>query len=261
MTPSRWPAGLETSVHALKGGHTFVARTPDGRLTYHGVGSDDATAEQAAWASYHLANDPGHEHDFDPGQRQDGFGQCRGCSMSDTQAFEQRRTIDHGRYALAHPWPAGWHVQGGASGLVIRRSGGTYTTAFVEVAPTDPQTFIRGEGATLVEAEQAAWEQAQRTLACPGHEFETRGYTNGAGFCRHCNMFASGAFDVAVVGNPCVTCGARTNWTRVAGAWYCQDHAPDRAERARLRAEAPDDGAGDSPLRELLEAMLVDDDD
>jgi len=262
VRPPRWPAGLETSVQALKSGRTFFARTVDGRLTYHGLGRDDARAEQAAWASYSLANDPDHEHDFDPRQRQDGFGQCRGCGMSDTQAFEQRRTIDHGRYALAHPWPVGWHVQGGASGLVVLRSSGTYTTAFVEAFPTEPQTFIRGEGATLVEAELSAWEQVQHILACPGHEFETRGYTNGAGFCRHCHMFASAVFDVAEVGIPCVVCGERTSWTEVAGGWYCQVHAPDRAERARLRAQAPTgDEAGDSPLRELLEALLEDEDD
>lgn len=143
--------------------------------------------------------------------------------------------------------------------MVFRRAGGAYTTAFVEVAPTSPKTFVRGEGATLAEAEQAAWDKTQRLLACPSHEFETRGYTNGAGFCRHCGMFASEVFDVAEVGNPCTVCGTRTNWSSVAGSWYCEEHAPSREERAarRAAARAENGTSGDGLLDELFDELAA----
>lgn len=97
------------------------------------------------------------------------------------------------------PWPADVGVQGGEHGVVLHRdSSKNYGTAFVEVFPPQPEGgFIRGEGATLAEAESAAWSQYIREMACSrgeGHVFERRGYTNGAGFCTKCNGFRSGVF-------------------------------------------------------------------
>jgi hypothetical protein len=73
-----------------------------------------------------------------------------------------------------------------------------YRTAFFEAFLKDPNTFIRGEGKTVAEAEAHAWAQLERIRACPGHDFETRGYTNGCGFCKHCALFMSGVFPAAV---------------------------------------------------------------
>lgn len=257
MSGVGWPQGFKTSCYRIDGAFAFSASSPDGRLAYLGRGDDEAHAERDAWACYCLANDPEHSHDFDPHSRQDGCGWCRTCGVMDTHAFERRRAINYGRYALRHPWPDDCFVQGGDAGLVMRRGGGSYRTAFVEVSPSDPKTFIRGEGATLAAAEDAAWGKLQRILACPGHEFETRGYTNGAGFCRHCGMFASGVFDVAEVGNPCTVCGTKTNWSQVAGAWYCEEHTPSREERRAMRAaaRAKNGTSGDSPLDELFDDL------
>lgn len=89
-----------------------------------------------------------------------------------------------------HPWPEDVHVQGGKRGLVVVRSGGgSYRTAFVEAFITG--TFLRGEGSTVEEAEDACWEKYQRVLMCDGTgrphgPFEPRHYENGSGFCTRC---------------------------------------------------------------------------
>lgn len=79
-----------------------------------------------------------------------------------------------------------------------------YTTAFFEAFPRSPNTFIRGEGETVAAAEEAAWRKFQKATGCPGHEFEARGYTNGLGFCKHCNMSQIGVMPPSV---SCVGCG------------------------------------------------------
>ncbi len=92
-------------------------------------------------------------------------------------------------------WEDDTYVPWGGKGLVLVKEGESYTTAFFEAFPHNPDTFIRGEGRTVPEAEQDAWNKFQRIRACPGHEFERRGYTNGCGFCKHCNMSSSKAFE------------------------------------------------------------------
>lgn len=94
-------------------------------------------------------------------------------------------------------WPEDCFIQWGGQGLVFRheKEGGCYTTAFFEAFPNDPKTFIRGEGASIEEAEKSAFKQFEHFRACPGHEFERRNYTNGAGFCKHCGLFKSDAFE------------------------------------------------------------------
>lgn len=94
-------------------------------------------------------------------------------------------------------WPDDCMVQWGDSGVVLREAdkGGSYRTAFFEAFPRNPNTFIRGEGATVGDAEASAFAKFQKYQACDGHEFERRGYTNGAGFCKHCGFFGSKAFE------------------------------------------------------------------
>ena len=140
--------------------------------------------------------------------------------------------IPRGRGAvLTHEWPADCAIQGGTTGMVFARSG-SYVTAFFEAFPLDPQTFIRGEGETVEAAEEAAWQKWQRVLECPGdvHEFETRGYMNGAGFCIHCGLFQSGVFDLAELGSVCVVCGVGTYWCCRDGKLYCEEHDPSPME-------------------------------
>ena len=56
-------------------------------------------------------------------------------------------------------------------------------------------TFLRGEGLTLQDAEDACWVKYQRALHCAGGgehgPFEARQYENGAGFCVKCGAWFS----------------------------------------------------------------------
>jgi hypothetical protein len=100
-------------------------------------------------------------------------------------------------------WPedcfAQWGKESECEGIVIN--------AFFGVFPTNPKTFIACEAATRDEAEARAFEYFQKYSACSGHEFEARGYENGAGFCKHCGMFAS---DVIPPVDTCRSCGVPT---------------------------------------------------
>lgn len=124
-------------------------------------------------------------------------------------------------YECAKPWPEDCFVQAGKNGIVFRNGSldevlqnpekgletvaavvgaipdppASYRTAFFEAFPRSPDTFIRGEGKDIQEAEAKAWAKYSKHVACPGHEFEKRGYKNGGGFCKHCNMFSSKAFE------------------------------------------------------------------
>lgn len=118
-------------------------------------------------------------------------------------------------YLCKKDWPEDCNVQCGSNGIVLP-SGSfekvmssesiedvtknmitpeTYVTAFFEAFPKNPNTFIRGEGKTIEEAEEMAYVQFEKISNCQNHEFEKRGYTNGAGFCKHCNLFKTNVFD------------------------------------------------------------------
>jgi len=110
-------------------------------------------------------------------------------------------------------------VQCGNKGIVF--SNPAYFTAFFEAFPRNPDTFIRGEGNTVEEAEKSAWSMLQKFKACSGHEFERRGYTNGAGFCIHCGMFNSKAFDPTTI---CCKCSKPTDYTQDKDRnYYCEN--------------------------------------
>lgn len=102
------------------------------------------------------------------------------------------RLITNTDVVARHPWPEDVHLQGGKRGLVLVRGGGSYRTAFVEASPAE--TFLRGEGATVEEAEDAAWAKYQKVLECDGTgqphgPFEPRQYDNGSGFCTRCGAW------------------------------------------------------------------------
>lgn len=177
-------------------------------------------------------------------------------------------------YALRHLWPAGTFLQGGtASRQVPATSGhladpdvhtfempdGTTLASlrdrvFIEAFP--PPTpdharggFLRAQGETFAETEDALWAQWVKKQTCPAvaasgqHRWETRGYKNGAGFCADCNVFGSHVFDVAEVGDPCVVCGVRT-WhahVGVVGGEVDASGKPNRYRRSRAvcAAHAP----------------------
>lgn len=111
-----------------------------------------------------------------------------------------RRGFGAEAYVCLQKWPFKCFVQCGGDGLVFEDDDkgdlqDIKKTAFFEAFPRDPDTFIRGEGATIEEAEEKAFAKLIKYQACTGHEFERRKYTNGAGFCKHCGLFKSGAFE------------------------------------------------------------------
>jgi hypothetical protein len=99
------------------------------------------------------------------------------------------RLIENTTEPMRYPWPEDCKVQGGGRGVVFTNST-SYRTAFVEAFPG---TFIRGEGKTIAEAEDACWVKYERLAACPHDQgFDRRDYVNGSGFCRRCGTwFAS----------------------------------------------------------------------
>lgn len=142
------------------------------------------------------------------------------------------------QWECAKPWPDDCFVQCGDGGIVFYQdeSGNHshYDTAFFEAFPNSPSTFIRGEGQSIEEAEAKAWADYEKYCACSAHEFERRDYDNGVGFCRHCGMFSSGAFEP--VRYPCPVCGELTRFMadNDKGYW-CREHWREMPEDKRHR--------------------------
>jgi hypothetical protein len=131
-------------------------------------------------------------------------------------------------------------IQGGLSGIVFNK-GGSYRTAFVEAFLNN--SFYRGEGATIEEAELACWNKYKASIACLEHEWEARGYTNGAGFCKKCNKFESHRFTGEQLGLFCGTCGVGTTYSQVVDTTntlkpFCKEHVKEvhKARFAQLTA-------------------------
>ena len=143
------------------------------------------------------------------------------CKVISLYGLDEARGSD---YTCAFAWPDDCNVQAGGRGIVLSQ-GGKYTTAFFEAFPIDPRTFIRGEGATVPDAERQCWDLYQRILACPNHEYERRDYENGVGICKHCGMTG---FNV-ILGHPCRICSAPTWYTKDSdGGFYCEAHAREK---------------------------------
>ena len=107
----------------------------------------------------------------------------------------------------------------------------SYLTAFFEAFPTNPSTFIRGEGSTINEAEQKAFDCLARFLACPGHEFERGKYRNGAGICKHCGMFSTKVFEPI---DHCTVCGSPSNYTSdIDNNFWCKACAESMPEELK----------------------------
>lgn len=130
----------------------------------------------------------------------------------------------HHDHAPLFPWPDGCTIQWGSNGVVLSREKGSYRTAFFEAFPGNPETFIRGEGKTIADAESKAWARYEKILACAEHAFERRGYRNGAGICAKCEMFKSKAFEPMEI---CRRCGKPTYFTYdTKNRWWCEECAP-----------------------------------
>lgn len=132
-------------------------------------------------------------------------------------------------YTPIRPWHDDTYVQWGGHGLVLSEN--SYTTAFFEAFPKSGG-FIRGEGATLEEAEEDAFKIFEREHACT-HAWGRRGYLNGAAKCVKCGSFKSQHFhEVALLGEwrkP--LCSMQIN--SIMSGWL-----RDRENRPKERADA-----------------------
>ena len=155
------------------------------------------------------------------------------------------------------PWPEDTLINGSNEYSGVREGKSFFNDAFVEVYVDG--TLIRADALTLVDAENLAWEKYQKRLNCPGHEYETRGYTNGAGFCKKCNRFQSHVFTGEELNQFCCICGKGTTdasytdqayWDTKWGSprdpgkeddltrkWYCKNDDPFRADWEREHAK------------------------
>lgn len=99
-------------------------------------------------------------------------------------------------YRLVCAWPADCRVQWGAPvkdtiyGIPLERE------AFFEAFPrqSNGPTYIRGEGASIEEAERAAFTKFSRFSSCKQHAWSRGKYLNGGGTCRNCGAWASDVF-------------------------------------------------------------------
>lgn len=144
-------------------------------------------------------------------------------------------------------WPEDCEVQWGGSGLVIKRDGGAYGTAFFEAFPAGGG-FFRGEGSDLAAAEAACLAKYLRFTGCE-HLWGRRGYTNGGAVCRRCGAFMTRFRPIPRLGAFRDPLSATELDLAMDG--YCR---PDRSDRfqarirlrlARAGIRLPDPGAAD----------------
>ncbi|MCC3299420.1 hypothetical protein [Arthrobacter caoxuetaonis] len=104
---------------------------------------------------------------------------------------------------------AGIYVQGG-NGIVIgfKDPAPARHTSFVECFPDG--AFIRGEGASVAEADEQCWSKLRAYLDCPGHEWVPVRPDGPAGTCSRCQTRRSDAFTPEELGLFCTRCQAPT---------------------------------------------------
>ncbi len=142
-----------------------------------------------------------------------------------------RRTVeknltsrDRTPYELIYPWP---------EDCLIHCSDGS--RPFFECYPRNPQTYMRVEGNTIEEAETKAWNRLVRYILCKEHEFEARGYSNGAGFCKHCGMFGPSSIPPT---DHCFKCGNLTWGSRDnQGQRWCEECRPGMPDERKTKIQ------------------------
>ena len=131
-------------------------------------------------------------------------------------------------YEPRRAWPEDCMVQWG-EGIVPATP---FFEAFI------PGTFIRGEGSTIADAEDRAFERHLSEQECDhrwGRERPGgRLYTNGAGWCRRCGAFRSAMFQ------PIVELGAHRRPLRRMEADHLRSVEEDAEMNARMDARYPE---------------------
>lgn len=152
------------------------------------------------------------------------------------------------KYECKFDWPISCTIQAGDKGVVFKslekafenpietitivaatkkdkqpkKTNTYYTTCFFEAFPAD--TFLRGEGTTIEEAEAKCWAKYQKVTQCKAHEPERRNRRDGYGFCKHCGM-GKMYFEPL---ETCIICGVATyHFCDTDSKWYCKIHAKD----------------------------------
>lgn len=124
-------------------------------------------------------------------------------------------TLQSEAYLCSNDWPEECFVQCG---------GCEKWGFFFEGFPKNPDTFIRGDSKVSIEdAEKKAWAQYTKILNCQSDHtdpkcFDKRGYTNGLGFCKKCNVSIS-IFEPA----KCTTCGLHDYYTNQGNELLCKE--------------------------------------
>lgn len=142
-----------------------------------------------------------------------------------------------GGYEPAHPWPEDCYVQWGDDPTKRPADAGDRAAStFFEAFPTG--TYLRGQGATLRAAEDRAWAQHQRELACPGHVWSPIGggqpeRLDGFGWCTLCRRAEDGVLPVRTV---CEVCGQTVKLWSATRCRPCYDATPDEELTPQQRA-------------------------
>jgi hypothetical protein len=136
-----------------------------------------------------------------------------------------------GDYECQQAWPSDTFLQCGDSGLVINRSEkDSYITAFFEAFPKDPQTFIRGEGKDLEEAELNAFKKFTKIKECHTHEYTRHGNSEHAN-CVKCGLFTSDYFEPT---HKCSVCSKENINYQISSkdfkiTYFCREHYIQKA--------------------------------
>lgn len=127
-------------------------------------------------------------------------------------------------YHCQRDWPEDVYLQCGGKGVVIgnaKRPG--YVTAFFEAFPF--KMFIRGEGTTVEDAEQKAWEKYQAVLNCPSHTFIPEKNRPRNAVCSSCRFAEPNYYAPHHV---CNDCGKEHVNLSIDDAHYCASHFQER---------------------------------
>jgi hypothetical protein len=108
-------------------------------------------------------------------------------------------------------WGDDVEIQWGDHGITIHRQEKTVTPvhAFFEAFPRNPNTFLRGEGESLEEAEKKCFAWYSKMMNCGTHEWDRRDRTDGYAYCRKCQIGAT-ILDPLTT---CYKCGVPTAWS------------------------------------------------
>ena len=118
-------------------------------------------------------------------------------------------------YDCKYEWDC--FCQAGGQGIVFTKHD-CYNTAFFEAFPTKPNCFLRGEGATIEEAEEKCWQKYQKVISC-NHEMERRHRTDGYAYCKHCD-YSARIFEPLT---KCCKCGIYTAYAKdTRGKFFCK---------------------------------------